>query len=258
MDESPVIKGCRASIRRFTSLRTGILLFLAFMNIWVLFAGCGLGERRRSGVYHTVRPGETLFGIASAYGTGTAELARANGIIDPNVLRAGQRLWIPGGQAPQCSSLDPIGLGSKGIPLGLGSGKGRAAKGYMNWPIQGERVLTSRFGPRWGRLHKGVDFAAPPGTPVTAARRGQVAHVGRAGEGPGRSYGNYLVLHHGDGLYTLYAHLKSVKARKGQWVSTGDRIGEVGSTGRSTGPHLHFEVIEGIVEVDPLAYLPAA
>lgn len=258
MDESPAFNFSRVRIRRFTSLRAGILLFLTFAHLWVLIAGCGLGERRRSGVYHTVRPGETLTGIASGYNLAVEDLVKANSLPDPNRLRSGQRLWIPGAQTPRCAALDTVGAGLKGIPLGRGHGGGRAAMGYMAWPISGNRVLTSGFGPRWGRMHKGVDFAAPPGTPVTAARRGEVVHVGVAGEGPGRSYGNYLVLHHGQGLYTLYAHLKAVRVRKGQWVSTKDMIGEVGSTGRSTGPHLHFEVIEGIVEVDPLAYLPAA
>lgn len=107
-------------------------------------------------------------------------------------------------------------------------------------------------------MHRGVDFAAPTGTPVRAARKGEVVHVGKDGTGPGRTYGNYVVLHHGDGLYTLYAHLHRTFAKKGSRVKSKQKIGEVGSTGRSTGPHLHFEVIEGIEEVDPASYFPEA
>jgi murein DD-endopeptidase MepM/ murein hydrolase activator NlpD len=103
------------------------------------------------------------------------------------------------------------------------------------------------FGPRGDRMHAGVDFTAPSGTPVAAARSGTVV---RAGWDPS-GFGNVVVLRHGSGVQTLYAHLSSIAVRQGQAVGGGALIGRVGSSGRSTGPHLHFEVLHHGANVDP-------
>lgn len=105
------------------------------------------------------------------------------------------------------------------------------------------------FGPRGNRFHAGVDFPAESGTPVGAARGGRVAFAGPSGSG----WGNLVVLAHGSGVRTKYAHLARVDVRVGVRVGGGSTIGLVGTTGASTGPHLHFEVLVRGANVDPLA-----
>jgi murein DD-endopeptidase MepM/ murein hydrolase activator NlpD len=106
------------------------------------------------------------------------------------------------------------------------------------WPTRG--TVTSEFGNRWGRLHAGIDIAAPSGTPIFAAQSGTVIFSGVQS-----GYGNVVILSHGGGLTTLYGHQSRVAASNGQQVGQGDNIGFVGNTGRSTGPHLHFETRYG-------------
>ena len=114
--------------------------------------------------------------------------------------------------------------------------------------------LTARFNQRgamWssGR-HTGLDFAAPVGTPVVAADSGKVVFAGAGG-----AYGNYVEIAHGDGVRTIYAHLNTVKVKKGQKVERGQRIGGLGNTGNSSGPHLHFEVLVEEKNVDPERFI---
>lgn len=121
------------------------------------------------------------------------------------------------------------------------------------WPAQG--WITSEFGARrgWrgvGRLHEGIDIAGPRGTPITAPGDGVVTYTGYH-----RGYGNTLVIDHGFGISTVYGHCSSVYAQEGQRVKRGALIASVGNTGRSTGPHLHFEVHVDGVPVDPMMYL---
>jgi murein DD-endopeptidase MepM/ murein hydrolase activator NlpD len=103
-----------------------------------------------------------------------------------------------------------------------------------------EAVVTSCFGQRWGRLHAGVDLAAPDGTPIHAAGAGVVVAAGEAA-----GYGNAVLIDHGNGFLTHYGHLSAITVQVGQHVVAGDQIGNEGSTGHSTGPHLHFEVHQG-------------
>src|SRR5439155_24581385 len=115
--------------------------------------------------------------------------------------------------------------------------------------------ITTYFGEiGWAspRGHSGLDISAPWGAPVTAAASGQVALATRAGGG----YGTEIVIQHAGGLQTLYGHLSELDIDSGEQVGRGQRIGLVGSTGFSTGPHLHFEVRLGGVARDPMAYLP--
>ncbi|MGI9604244.1 MAG: M23 family metallopeptidase, partial [Acidimicrobiales bacterium] len=119
----------------------------------------------------------------------------------------------------------------------------------LSWPAGG--VVTSRFGPRWGRMHQGIDIAAPSGTPVYAAAGGTVIQAGFNG-----GYGNAVVIDHGGGLSTVYAHHSSLTVSAGQSVGAGTQVGLMGSTGNSTGPHVHFEVRINGTPYDPLAYLP--
>ncbi len=123
-----------------------------------------------------------------------------------------------------------------------------AFDGYI-WPAQG--MLTSGYGWRWGRLHNGIDIAAPIGTPIFAAASGKVV-----GAGWHSGYGNVIKLEHLDGSLTLYAHTNRIMVEHGQQVHQGEQIAEMGSTGNSTGSHLHFEIhTKEDRVIDPVALL---
>jgi murein DD-endopeptidase MepM/ murein hydrolase activator NlpD len=120
--------------------------------------------------------------------------------------------------------------------------------GGLSWPVSGP--VTSPFGWRWGRMHEGIDIAAGYGAAIGAAGSGTVIYCGWLG-----GYGNLVVIDHGGGLATAYGHQSSIAVACGQYASRGQVIGYVGSTGHSTGPHLHFEVRVNGSPVDPLGYL---
>jgi murein DD-endopeptidase MepM/ murein hydrolase activator NlpD len=126
---------------------------------------------------------------------------------------------------------------------------GRISGSGMRWPTGGP--VTSEFGYRWGRLHAGLDIGAGTGAPIRAAKSGTVIFSGVQG-----GYGNVVIIEHGGGLTTLYAHMSRRGVSDGAEVSTGDYIGAVGSTGQSTGPHLHFETRVGGSPQNPRRYLP--
>ncbi|MBC6434985.1 peptidoglycan DD-metalloendopeptidase family protein [Nostoc sp. HG1] len=142
-------------------------------------------------------------------------------------------------------SLPPIGKPDAYLPDSSGK-----FNGYI-WPAKG--MLTSGYGWRWGRMHKGVDIAAPVGTPIVAAAPGKVITAGWNDGG----YGNLVEVKHGDGSVTLYAHNSRILVKVGQTVAQGQQIADMGSTGFSTGPHSHFEVhLPGKGAVNPVARLP--
>jgi murein DD-endopeptidase MepM/ murein hydrolase activator NlpD len=134
---------------------------------------------------------------------------------------------------------------SQGSSSGGSSGSGISSSGFI-WPVNG--VVTSGFGMRWGRMHEGIDIAAPCGTAIRAAASGSIIFAGWMD-----GYGNIVVIDHGNGLATAYAHQSAIYAGGG--VSQGQTIGAVGSTGHSTGCHLHFEVRVNGSPVDPMGYL---
>ncbi|MBA3333180.1 MAG: peptidoglycan DD-metalloendopeptidase family protein [Actinobacteria bacterium] len=128
------------------------------------------------------------------------------------------------------------------------TGTGTPSSSGLIWPVNG--TVVSVFGWRWGRMHEGIDISASSGTPIWAAAAGTVIHAGWLG-----GYGNLVVVDHGDGLATAYAHASAILVGVGQLVSQGETVSLVGSTGNSSGPHLHFEVRVNGVAVDPLLYL---
>ena len=122
----------------------------------------------------------------------------------------------------------------------------------FSWPAAGK--LTSRFGRRWGRMHKGIDIAGPIGTPINAAADGTVISAGWNSGG----YGNLVEVKHSDGTTTRYGHNSRLSVTAGQTVRQGQQLAEMGSTGHSTGSHLHFEIRPtGGNAVNPIAHLPA-
>ncbi len=120
--------------------------------------------------------------------------------------------------------------------------------GVLSWPVSGP--VTSGFGIRWGHMHEGIDIAVGTGTPVHAAEAGTVIYAGWM-----EGYGNIVVIDHGNGLSTAYGHNSSLASSPGQSVAAGQVIAYSGSTGHSTGPHVHFEVRVDGSPVDPLGYL---
>jgi murein DD-endopeptidase MepM/ murein hydrolase activator NlpD len=131
---------------------------------------------------------------------------------------------------------------------GGSTGSGTPSASGFIWPVNG--TVVSGFGMRWGRMHEGIDISAGMGTPIWAAAAGTVIHAGWLG-----GYGNLVVIDHGDGLATAYAHASAILVVVGQQVAQGETVSLVGSTGNSSGPHLHFEVRVNGSAVDPLLYL---
>lgn len=152
---------------------------------------------------------------------------------------------------PQLVSPELPALSSPQAYLPKPEGFKQELTGYI-WPSQG--ILTSGYGWRWGRMHKGIDIAADVGTPVVAAAPGVVTYASWNDGG----YGNLVEITHSDGSVTVYAHNERILVEEGQEVEQGEQISEMGSTGFSTGPHLHFEVHPpGQGAIDPMAFLPA-
>jgi murein DD-endopeptidase MepM/ murein hydrolase activator NlpD len=128
-----------------------------------------------------------------------------------------------------------------------------AEKLPFGFPVRGHYRSTSGFGPRWGRMHEGSDFAGSTGTAIHATADGVVVHAGRLS-----GYGNLIKIRHEFGFETRYAHLSKIRVTVGQRVSRGERIGDMGNTGRSTGTHLHYEVRVGGNATNPMKYIKAA
>lgn len=201
----------------------------------------------RGGIYHSVGRGENLFRIGKAYGVDFRELARKNDIGDPSKIEVGQRIFIPGATRHlPVEIIAPISVTERAPDRSELAAGDRP----FHWPIT-TGTLSSRFGPRNGSFHDGIDIAAPEGTPVYAARGGRVIYSDHI---PG--YGNIVIIDHQNGLSTVYAHNSKNEVEQGQLVRQGDEVSRLGSTGRTTGPNLHFEVRQQNVARNPLYYLP--
>jgi murein DD-endopeptidase MepM/ murein hydrolase activator NlpD len=187
---------------------------------------------------HIVRPGETLAAIGRLYGISWQTLARVNRLTDPDSLEVGQALWIPA----------PSGGDRGGVPPAAPATR-FAPEQRLSWPTAGG--LSSGFGMRGRRFHSGVDISGERGTPITAAADGVVIFSGRSLDG----YGNAVMLDHGDGLITLYAHNERNLVRVGERVRRGQIVASMGNTGRASGIHVHFEVHQDGRPVDPLRWL---
>jgi len=141
--------------------------------------------------------------------------------------------------------------GHKSFASGFRSFKVRTYKGLWLWPLR-YGVVSSEYGKRWGKNHHGIDIAAETGDPVYASANGEVIYASNTLRG----YGNVVILRHDQKTSTLYAHNKRLLVKKGQRVRTGRKIATVGSTGKSTGPHVHFEIRGSKGPVNPRRILP--
>lgn len=242
------------------------LLLISFFSI-LLLASAASGQQE--GVYHPVAKGVTLYRISLAYKVSIARLMEANGLSSPSGLKVGDRLFIPGARkilrVEPSLPLSPAerkelerSLESLEKPPGetravdvTGEKPPWAGKELdIIWPLQGK--INSPFGPRRKKLHAGIDIASPFYQEVKAAMDGEVLLARNSRNG----YGHVVVLRHDLGFSTIYGHMNVIIAREGEPVRQGQAIGGVGSTGKSTGPHLHFEIRHEGRPLDPLRLLP--
>jgi len=195
------------------------------------------------GVYHEVKAGDSLASIAAKYKVEVSAITGAanewNGLQPPDyAISADTRLIVAGGTKPYIPKLvtaynGPIPNGARGT-------------GRFQWPVVGRLTQEYWYG------HRALDIAAPVGSPIYAADGGFVTFVGWTDVG----YGNLVRVDHGNGYSTWYAHMNAFNVTLGQAIRRGDVIGYVGSTGRSSGPHLHFEIRTADGLLNPRFYLP--
>jgi len=205
-------------------------------NTRLLQIGQVLRIPNQDGIMYTVKKGDTLETIAEKYKSNASEIKIANELFSDEAL-VGTSLFIPGAQLDWMERQEING-------------------DLFIWPVSG--YITSPYGYRiypfdddGGRqFHTGIDIGAPMGTPVRAAMAGRVSTAGW-----NDVFGNHVVITHHAGYRTLYGHMSVIRVKTGAYVGTGERIGDVGSTGRSTGPHLHFTVYKNGVTVNPRSLL---
>ena len=204
-----------------------------------------------TGVAHKVKRGENIGAIAKKYDIEVNEIVTYNNLFDVNDIQINQKLIIPGGKkvspyvstpsyasnsnVPQVSSITKLFAPSTSAPSASG----------MVWPA-GVRRISQYYSWR----HRGLDIAGPTGTPLYASEAGTVIYSGWS-----NGYGYNVYVDHGNGVKTRYAHASKLHVSKGAKVSRGQHIANMGSTGWSTGPHIHFEVIVGGVKKNPLSYV---
>jgi len=194
-----------------------------------------------SGVYYTVQAGDSLEKLAKTFQVTPEDILSypLNEIGPDGTLSEGQKLIIPNGVKPYV----PRRVQHYAGPIPEDASKGTGAFG---WPASGR--ITQGY---WS-LHRAIDIGAPSGTPVYASDSGYVVFAGWDDSG----YGNIIIINHGNGYLTYYAHLSKILVAVGNSVSKGSKIGQVGSTGRSTGSHLHFEIRQHDIQRNPIGFLP--
>lgn len=234
-------------------------IFYALATLLLLQSGCARYNYYPRGVHHAndrqltagmydVQPGDTLYGIAKRAGLDYKLLASRNGIRPPYTIYVGQKLFL---KAKALSSAKlPISKSKREEEHAKKHGVANQSATKFLWPVEGR--LSSQFGPRNNRMHDGIDIAAQKGADVRASAAGLVVYADSRLTG----YGNLIIIRHSRDLFTAYAHNQKNLVKRGDEVRSGQLIALVGTSGRSTGPHLHFEVRRGETAVNPLAYLP--
>ncbi|MBN1898932.1 MAG: peptidoglycan DD-metalloendopeptidase family protein [Spirochaetes bacterium] len=189
------------------------------------------------GYWYRIRRGDSLYRISKRAGVTITHLAKVNQISRKAKLRLHGFLFIPVSETYLEKYTEKLQIQFKA--------------GKFIWPLWGR--ITSKFGLRWKRLHKGIDIAAPLGTKIVASDNGQVTFSGKK-----KKYGYIIIIDHINDFQTRYAHLSKPLAKLGDTIQKGQVIGFVGKTGRATGYHLHFEIRFMGQPVDPQDYLPDA
>jgi murein DD-endopeptidase MepM/ murein hydrolase activator NlpD len=223
--------------RNFGLNQDTLISYNDIKNARLLQIGQILMVPNQDGILHKVSRGDTLGGLAEKYKTSPEDIKTVNELFS-DTIREGSVLFIPGGR------LDWVNLQEINGDLFI-------------WPLAGRIYITSPYGYRTdpftgsGRqFHSGIDMSAVSGTPIRAALSGRVIVAGWSD-----IYGNYVVVSHHSGYRSLYAHMSRIRVRTGEYVAAGQRLGDVGSTGLSTNPHLHFTVYKNGVTVNPRTLL---
>jgi len=222
-----------------------------FRDSSLLRPGMTLRIPNQDGIFYTFKSGDKIDNVARRYRVSVDRIRQVNPTVDLHSLKAGNEIFLPGARPEAVSEPRRAGAGSS--QQQPASSVNRSARNYR-WPVMGK--ISSPYG--WRRhpvtrrndFHTGLDIRAGRGSVIRAAREGRVAYAGWMG-----AYGKVVVVEHAGGQSTLYAHCSSILVRQGDRVSAGQNIARVGSTGRTTGPHLHFEIRNGNRPVNPLQYL---
>ncbi len=214
-----------------------------YIGIFLMITGFGLigCAHIQSGHYIQLSDGQTLEDIAEKYGLNSRDLASAN---VGREVRSGEWVFVP-------LNRGLIQLFQNRVQYGnISYSHQFLSSGKFLWPVPESTRISSHYGHRWGRIHHGVDIPGRIGMNVIAVEDGVVLYASSMG-----GYGKLIAIRHAGGYNTVYAHLNDFSVRPGQRVRRGEVIGELGNTGRSTGPHLHFEVRRGTESIDPMAYI---
>ncbi len=247
-------------LRKFLNLfRKNRLVFIVAISTCLLYGSCAskdsIRKRRyerpsasssqQSAVrhkYHVIKKGETLYGIAKKYGVSVKEIQRINRIKDARDIDVGRKIYIPRRSKSVSSRPKRVVKPKYTSP--------KASVRFV-WPVK--RVdISSRYGARTNGRHDGIDLRARKGTPIYAAARGKVIF---SGTGP-TGYGKMIIIKHDKRTITIYAHNQRNLVKKNRFVKRGQKIGEVGRSGRATGYHVHFEIRINRKPVNPEKYLP--
>jgi murein DD-endopeptidase MepM/ murein hydrolase activator NlpD len=221
-------------------------------------------QHEQDGAFHVAGAGETLKQVCEVYGLDLVKVAKINKIESPYSLKEGDAIFLPAqallpdektkaesGDSDKGSKSCGVKRATRQTVVNALLGKKDPNVPVLKFPVP-KGVLTSPFGYRWGRFHKGLDIAAPIGSPVLSCADGKIVFTGTRKRF--RRYGNTVLVDHGNGAYTYYAHLSEILVKKGQLVRKGQKIALVGNSGRSTGPHCHLEVRVANTMYNPLAY----
>ena len=206
--------------------------------------GPAVGVRPLAGRWHRLVAGDSLGALAERSGADLDAIEELNGLDRRDPLPLGSMIFLPAAPAG-ARRAGPATRPAKRPTRSLVV----STRQPLLWPVAGGR-LTSRFGRRGKRVHEGIDIAGKAGSAVLAAAAGRVIYAGSGLRG----YGNLVIVKHPNGLVTVYAHNKRNRVREGQEVVRGTQVAELGSTGRTSGPHVHFEVRVGERPVDPQPY----
>jgi len=225
-----------SEISKNNNIKIGTLIsFNKITDVRRLQVGMELKIPEYDGVPYEVKAGDSLSEISRKYNTTINSILDANN-LDSELLQPGDILFIPGAAMNEFDYKKAMGT------LFIYPTRGRLSSGfgYRPDPFTGKR-----------RFHNGIDLANATGTRINATMSGRVADIGDRPSG----YGKYVIIKHSNGYQSLYGHMSRVTVREGQYIYQGTKIGEMGNTGRSTGPHLHFSVYKNNSPVNPLTYL---
>ncbi|MBI9103378.1 MAG: M23 family metallopeptidase [Spirochaetales bacterium] len=225
-----------SEIAKKHGLSEGTLIgYNSVTDVYRLIPGTELNIPDIDGMPYQVKNGDSLNTIATHFNVSLNSILDAND-LDDDILQPGQNLFIPGANISDYE----YKKATKTLFIYPARGRLSSGYGYRSDPFTGVR-----------RFHYGIDLANSTGTAIKASMEGTVIDVQDKSTG----YGKCVIIRHANGFQTLYGHLDSISVRKNQWVSQGQTIGRMGTTGRSTGPHLHFSIYKNNNTMNPLTYL---